>query len=179
MEKIFTLKPIGLDFFENAPLLVRSTMVAKCAPEDLMETLRGDTVWSEWAPALKKVVWTSKKPYAKNSTREVSLAGGMMVRENFFHWDENERVAFYVTESNIPGLEAFAEDYLIERLGPNETRLTWTVAITNSGFMSYLNPVTAKIMKLVFRGWLKRYSEILEARASARASEGVAQATAS
>ena len=76
-------------------------------------------------------------------------------------------------------LEAFAEDYLIERLGPNETRLTWTVAITNTGFMSYLNPVTARVMKLVFRRWLKRYSEILEAHAAARQGKPAAQAAAS
>lgn len=45
--------------------------------------------------------------------------------------------------------------------------------------MSYLNPVTAKIMKLVFSGWLKRYSKILEEHASEKAGAEVAQASAS
>jgi hypothetical protein len=104
------------------------------------------------------------RPYEKNATRDVSLVGGMLVKELFFHWEENERVAFYVTESTIPNLRKFAEDYIVERVSPNETRLTWTVAIENIGFMRYLNPVTAPIMKLVFRGWFKKYKKILETR---------------
>ena len=93
-----------------------------------------------------------------------------MVKEIFFHWEENERIAFYVTESTIPGLSKFAEDYKVERVGPNETRLTWTVAIENRGFMRHLNAITAPVMKLVFQSWLRKYKKILEAPATNPAS---------
>ena len=160
------LEPVTLDFFDTAPLRVRCTMVAKCTPEDLFDTLRGDTVWTEWAGVIQGVQWTSEKPYAENATRTVSLVGGVWVKELFFHWEENKRVAFYVTESNIPNLTRFAEDYLVERVGPDETRLTWTVAIENAGFMRYLNPITRLVLKPVFQGWLKKYERILEAKAA-------------
>jgi hypothetical protein len=168
MTEFNKLKPIGLDFFDRAPLRVETHMTARCSPEDFMETIRGDSVWTEWAPALKKVEWTSPKPYEQNATRDVTLAGGMVVREIFFHWKENERVAFYVTESNIPNLDVFAEDYRIERLSDDETKLTWVVAIQNRGFMTVFNPVMPYLLKLVFRGWLKSYKKILEARAASR-----------
>ena len=32
--------------------------------------------------------------------------------------------------------------------------------------MRYLNPIIAPIMKQVFKGWLKKYKTILEARAA-------------
>ena len=147
-----------------------------CVPqtEVLFETLRGDTVWTEWAGVIQGVEWTSEKPYAKNATRDVSLVGGMLVKEVFFHWEENERVAFYVTDSTIPNLSKFAEDYIVERVGPNETRLIWTVAIENVGFMRYLNPGTGPVLKLVFRGWFKKYKKILEARAAQPAPQPTA-----
>jgi hypothetical protein len=162
MTKLNKLDPVTLDFFDTAPLRVQCTMVAKCTPQRLFETLRGDTVWTEWAGAISAVDWTSEKPYAKNATRDVSLLGGMMVRELFFHWEENERIAFYVTESTIPKLSKFAEDYRVERVGPNETKLIWTVAIENQGLMRHLNAITGPVMKLVFEGWLKKYKKILE-----------------
>jgi len=77
----------------------------------------------------------------------------------------NERVAFYVTESTIPNLTKFAEDYVVERVGSNETRLTWTVAIENTGFMRYLNPITRLVLKPVFQSWFRRYKKLLEATA--------------
>jgi len=113
MSELNKLDPVTLDFFDTAPLRVQCSLQAKCTPERLFETLRGDTVWTEWAGVIEGVEWTSEKPYAKNATRNVSLAGGMMVKELFFHWEENERIAFYVTESTIPGLSKFAEDYRV------------------------------------------------------------------
>ena len=175
MTTIHKLEPITLDFFDNAPLRVQCTLVAKCTPEILFETLRGDTVWTEWAGVIQHVEWTSPEPIAKNSTRDVTVTGNMLVRELFFHWVENERVAFYVTESTIPGLNKFAEDYIVERVGPDETKLIWTVAIENTGFMKYLNPITQLVMRQVFKGWLRRYKKILEERAAVRVEPGVAQ----
>jgi hypothetical protein len=162
MTELHRLDPVTLDFFDSAPLRVQCTMLAKCSPERLFETLRGDTVWTEWAAVIEGVQWTSDKPYAKNATRDVSLLGGMMVRELFFHWEENERIAFYVTESTIPKLSKFAEDYRVERVGLDQTKLTWTVAIENQGLMRHLNAITAPVMKLVFQSWLKKYKKILE-----------------
>ena len=164
MTSLHKLQPTTLDFFDTAPLRIQCTMVAKCSPEVLFETLRGDTVWTEWAGVIEKVVWTSSEPVARNSTRDVALVGGMLVKEVFFHWEENERVAFYVTESTIPNLTKFAEDYVVEIVSPNETRLTWTVAIENAGFMRYLNPVMRYVLKPVFQRWFMRYKKILEAR---------------
>ncbi len=175
MTKLNTLEPVTIDFFDTAPLRVQCTLEAKCTPEVLFETLRGDTVWTEWAGVIQNVNWTSPKPYAQNSTRDVTITGNMLVRELFFHWEENERVAFYVTESTIPGLTSFAEDYVVERLGPNETRLTWTIAIENTGVMRYLNPLTKLIMKPIFDGWLRKYKRILEARAASRVEPKVSE----
>lgn len=155
-------QPVNLDFFNTANLRVTSVIEARCPSERIMETLRGDVVWTQWAPALKKVEWTSPKPYGQGSTRTVYLAGNQAVRELFFHWDENHRAAFYVVEGTLPGMQSFAEDYRIEPVNADVMRLTWTVAIELTGLQKYLAPVSAFFMKRVLQIWLDNYKVILE-----------------
>lgn len=170
MSKLRKLNPVGLDFFETAPLLIRNSIVAECDPEDLMETIRGDKVWTEWAAILRKVKWTSPKPYGQGSTRDVTLVAGIIIRELFFHWRDNERVCFYVTASNAPTMRAFAEDYRIERAGPGRMRLTWTLAADNKGVFRLFNPIVRFFFGRMAGRWLGAYKRILEARAASRAA---------
>ena len=66
----------------------------------------GDS-WTKWLD-LDKVTWTSPKPFRVGTTRTVEGQG--ILEEEFFIWDEGERMAFYVTATDLP-VKAFAEDY--------------------------------------------------------------------
>ncbi|HQQ63669.1 MAG TPA: SRPBCC family protein [Pseudomonadales bacterium] len=157
------LKPITEAFFKTANLRATAVMEANCTPERLMETLAGDTVWTEWAPMLKKVEWTSPKPYGPGAKRTVYLAGGQAVKENFFIWEPNRHVAFYVEEGTMSGMDSFAENYEIDVLDNGKAvRLTWTVAIQVTGAGVLFIPVSRFFMELTFKRWLKTYKRILE-----------------
>ena len=160
--KFHPLKPVGLDFFNSANLSITSTIEAKCTPEHLMKTIRGSEIWTQWAFAITKVDWTCEKPYGLNSTRTVSMLGGLTVKEVFFHWQENKHVAFYVNEANIPCMESFAENYLIDNLGNGITRLTWTVSMQMTGIFKIFAPVSQFFTGLVLQSWLNKYKKILE-----------------
>lgn len=163
MAEFKPLKAIDESFFRNANLIATASMEANCPPERLMETLAGDVVWTQWAPALKKVEWTSPKPYGQGSKRTVHLAGGQAVKENFFIWKDKERVAFYVEEATISGIESFAENYDITVLNNGQTtRLVWTVAIQVTGIGALFIPVSRFFMELFFKRWLQNYRKILE-----------------
>ena len=157
------LRPVGLNFFETANLRVTTHFEANCSRERLMETLRGDTVWTQWAPALKKVEWTCARPFGQGATRTVHLAGGQAVKENFFHWEEGKHIAFYVVEATIDGIESFAENYLIEACADGKkTRLTWTVAIQVTGVGALFIPVSRFFMTFFFKRWMNNYKQLLE-----------------
>ncbi len=161
------LKPIDESFFRTANLIATATMEANCPPERLMDTLAGDVVWTQWAPALKKVEWTSPKPYGPGAKRTVHLAGGQAVKENFFIWKPNEQVAFYVEEATLSGIESFAENYEITVFNNGRsTRLKWTVAIQVTGIGTLFTPVSRFFMELTFRRWLQKYKQILEGTAA-------------
>lgn len=161
--KFHPLRPFDESFFKTANLRVSVPMVAQCKPEQLMATLAADTIWTEWAPMLKKVEWTSPKPYAQGATRTVYLAGNQAVKEVFFIWKENEQVAFYVEEATINGINAFGENYEISVLPDGRTQLIWTVAIDVTGIGKLFIPVSAFFMRLIFKRWLKKYQALLEA----------------
>lgn len=158
--KFHPLRPFDESFFKTANLRVSVPMVAKCTPEQLMATLAADTIWTEWAPMLKKVEWTSER--GLNATRTVHLAGNQAVKEVFFIWKENQQVAFYVEEATINGIEAFGENYEISVLPDGRTQLIWTVAIDVSGIGKLFIPVSRFFMKLTFKRWLKKYAQLLE-----------------
>lgn len=154
------LRPFDESFFKTANLRVSVPMVAKCSPEQLMATLAADSIWTEWAPMLKRVEWTSER--GLNATRTVYLAGNQAVKEVFFIWKENQQVAFYVDEATINGIEAFGENYEISVLPDGRTQLIWTVAIEVSGIGKLFIPVSRFFMTLTFKRWLKKYAQLLE-----------------
>lgn len=158
--KFHPLRPFDESFFKTANLRVSVPMVAKCSPEQLMATLAADSIWTEWAPMLKRVEWTSER--GLNATRTVYLAGNQAVKEVFFIWKENQQVAFYVDEATINGIEAFGENYEISVLPDGRTQLIWTVAIEVSGIGKLFIPVSRFFMTLTFKRWLKKYAQLLE-----------------
>ena len=163
MTTFHTMKAIDESFFRSANLIASASMEANCPPERLMETLAGDVVWTQWAPPLKKVEWTTPAPHGQGSKRTVTLAGGQMVKENFFIWKPNQQVAFYVEEGTIAGIEAFAENYAISvHNNGQSTHLTWTVAIQVTGIGALFIPVSRFFMNFFFKRWLQNYKRILE-----------------
>jgi hypothetical protein len=157
------LKAVDESFFRTANLIASATMEANCPPERLMETLAGDVVWTQWAPVLKKVEWTSAPPHGQGSKRTVHLAGGQAVKENFFIWNTNQRVAFYVEEATISGIESFGENYDITVLNNGQSvHLKWTVALQVTGIGALFIPVSRFFMELCFKRWLQNYKRILE-----------------
>ncbi len=163
MATFHPMKAIDESFFRSANLIASASMEANCPPERLMETLAGDVVWTQWAPPLKKVEWMTPAPHGQGSKRTVTLAGGQMVKENFFIWKPNQQVAFYVEEGTIPGIEAFAENYTISvHNNGQSTHLTWTVAIQVTGIGALFIPVSRFFMNFFFKRWLQNYKRILE-----------------
>jgi Polyketide cyclase / dehydrase and lipid transport len=102
-----------------------------------------------WGPTVKRVTWTSPRPFGVGTTRDVVAPGGSTMRERDFRWDEGKSNAFYVYESSLPLFRRFAEDYIVEADGA-ETLFTWIVAIEpKNGFRLPLK-VLAPLVKLGF-----------------------------
>ncbi|WP_375480681.1 SRPBCC family protein [uncultured Jatrophihabitans sp.] len=150
MTRWYPLEEVDSTLFSSAQQILRYPIRLPVAPARVWESLSSDASVSAWGPFVRKVVWTTPRPFGVGTTREVTLPlGSVTVREKFFRWDESRGYSFYATSANRPGLRRFAEDYLLEPDGDG-TLFTWTVAIDPQPRLERVFPLTKPLNRLAF-----------------------------
>ncbi|MGI8761974.1 MAG: SRPBCC family protein [Jatrophihabitantaceae bacterium] len=125
----YPLEPCDESFFDSAPYVYRFPVELDVPPERVWQSLTSERSLGAWGLGLRKLEWTSPRPFGVGTTREVVLpANAMAVRERFFRWEDGTRKSFYGTQANRPILARFAEDYLLEKTAAG-SRFTWTAAL--------------------------------------------------
>lgn len=162
MTTFFRFREAGLEEMNETNFRVQQSIEMRCTPAQLMDVLRGESVWTQWLGALESVEWTSEGAPGPGATRNVYLKGGDVIREVFFIWEEDHRVAFYVEEGTMKDVSIFAEDYQIEATDKKMTRLTWTIALQLDGPAGLVAPVTGFLTRIAVKGWLKKLKQIVE-----------------
>ena len=115
-------------FFDNAPMRFVNAVELEARPRDVFAILADPASWPRWFPGMRKAKWTSAATKSVGSTRTVALAM-LTFDERFFRWQPDRRISFYVTAQSQPLVHALAEDYLLDEVPANMTRLTYTVAM--------------------------------------------------
>jgi hypothetical protein len=162
MTRWYALEPADRKIFSTASSLYRFPVRLPVPPHRVWESLASDESLAAWGLGVRRLTWTSPRPFGPGTTREVVLPlGSLTVREKFFRWDEGSGYSFYVTEANRPGLRRFAEDYAVEADGDGAL-LTWTIAIepksTLAPAMKVLGPVNKAAFGQFARGAKKYFA---------------------
>jgi hypothetical protein len=144
------LKAADASFFLDAPIVQRFPVRLSVPPERVWESLASERSMWDWGLGVKRLTWTSPRPFGVGTTREVVLPfGAMAVREKFFRWDEGKGYSFYVAEANRPLMERFAEDYVIEPDGDGSV-FTWTIALEPRRALRPVMRVASPLNRLAF-----------------------------
>lgn len=117
------LRPVGLDFTEDAP--VRLTFAAEAAspPEAVYRALAEEVEgWPRWFRAV-----TLARPTHGGAGREIRLVGGVRLRETIMAAEPGQRYAYRVDETNTPGVRALLEEWRLTPAGSG-TLVRWTFA---------------------------------------------------
>lgn len=129
MTRWYQLEKPGESAFTDASVIYRYPIRLRVPPARVWQSLASDESLAAWGLGVRRLTWTSPRPFGVGTTREVVLPlGSMTVRERFFRWDEGSGYSFYVEAANRPGLRQFAEDYAVEPDGDGSL-LTWTIAL--------------------------------------------------
>lgn len=152
---------VDMRFFDTAPVRFTNSIEINSTPEKIFAAFEDAESWPVWAPAIKKVTWTSPKPFGLGTTRTVDMQGGIAGYEEFIAWEPGKRMAFRFNEATMPGMDAFGEDYIVETTA-NGCRVTWTVAMAPTGISRVVIPVFKPVMKLVFGKFLKNLKKYAE-----------------
>lgn len=154
----FTGQPVDERFFDEAPQVLRATFeIAKPAEEVWAELVADDAL--SWCSILDGVRWTSPRPFGVGTTRTVtSLKGLNVLDERFFRWEEGRRKSFYAVRSTGPLFRRFAEDYLLEPVSEDSSRLTWTIAFEPQPLAKLATPINRRLLSSLFRDTRRHYA---------------------
>lgn len=103
------LRPVGLGFAEDAPTRLVFTARASAAPDAVYRALAEEvTGWPSWFRAV-----TLARPTGGGGGREIRLMGGVRFQETVMAADPGLRYAYRVDETNVPGVRALLEEWLL------------------------------------------------------------------
>ncbi|MGB8331811.1 MAG: SRPBCC family protein [Polyangiales bacterium] len=159
-------RPLTLDAFDRLDDSFRFETTLDATPERVFAVFEDPDSWPVWAGAIRKVTWTSRKPFGVGTSRDVEIVGGLTAHERFFVWEPPHRMAFYFEGTNKPAVSSLAEYYELRALDGGRTRFVWRVAYEPRSFMRYLSAPLRPLVRLmgarIVRG-LERYVRELPA----------------
>ncbi|MBL4865473.1 MAG: SRPBCC family protein [Pseudomonadales bacterium] len=146
----FPCRAVEESFLTTAPMRFVNEVILDAPPEGVFRMFEDGDSWSKWIKGLKRVEWTSPKPFGVGTTRTVTL-DVMSVKEYFFIWEQNKRFTFYFTSTSMPFVKALCEDYLLEPIGEGKTKFTYTVACEPSLPLKLSGPIGKYALRKLFK----------------------------
>lgn len=128
--------------------------------ERLFATLEDGPSWGKWLNVIQNVEWTSPKPFARGTTRTVTLRGGVVVDELFSAVEPARRMSFSVCATNSGLVSGLGESYELEPIGPDRCRLRWTLALRLAGPLAAVEPLVSLALPGVQGRLLKRLERV-------------------
>lgn len=123
----FSCRAVDAEFFATAPWRWVNEVELDASADAVFALFEDGAAWPKWFKDIRKVEWTSPRPFGVGTTRTVTLAT-IKVWEHFFRWDPGRGMSFYMLSTSLPLARALAEDYRLEPLGPGRCRFVYTVA---------------------------------------------------
>ena len=99
------------------------------------------------------------------STREITLKTlgvNLAIQERFLAWDEGKRFAFSFEALNLPLLRSGAEDYRLEPVGTDQTRLLWLFCYEPTLLTKTVHPLARQIFGRMFQRAANRLADYLK-----------------
>ncbi|MFE5807510.1 MULTISPECIES: SRPBCC family protein [unclassified Streptomyces] len=117
------LRPVGLDFIDDAPVRLVFAADTAAPPEDVYQALAEEVEgWPGWFRAV-----VLARPTHGGAGREIKLMGGVRFQETIMAADPEQRYAYRVDTTNAPGVSALLEEWRLTPAGAG-THVRWTFA---------------------------------------------------
>jgi len=134
--KMYPLEPAGDDLLRRARAHSVAEREIPVSAEHLFATLEEGATWCQFFPVIRKVEWTSPRPFGEGTTRTVTVVGGVRLDEVFWTWKPGSQMGFEIVAASNRALKGLVELYDVVPLGDQRCRLRWEMAIELNGRMS-------------------------------------------
>jgi hypothetical protein len=147
----FSLDPCDEAFLGSASVRDVGVFEIALPAAEVWAELTGDDAL-HWCRALD-IEWTSPRPFGVGTTRTARVYKGaaLVLKEEFFIWEEGKRKSFYGLSASLPAYRRLAEDYVVEEETPERCRFTWTIASEPTPLGRAMRPLVKPITNSFFR----------------------------
>ncbi len=130
---LYQCRPVGCEFLSQAPLRAAVSLHADVDAGRLFEILAAAAATPKWALPITQARWLSPAPFGIGSRRVITFAGRLVGHERYIAWEPGRRLAYSLETTNVPGIEALAEEYRIIPSSGGGCELSWTLAVGMRG----------------------------------------------
>jgi uncharacterized protein YndB with AHSA1/START domain len=156
-----------LDFFDVAPFRVVTEVILSSPPHVVFDTFADDAAWPRWFTEVRVQRWLGAETHGVGARREVTFSSfgvAVPVRERFLAWQPGKRFAFSMDAIGLPVLHAAGEDYRLEALGRDRTRLRWLFCYDPALPGQMVDPALRLFLRRVLARAAGRLSSVVQKR---------------
>ena len=133
--KMHPLEPAGQDLLRRAEAHSVVEREYPIAAERLFAMFEEGPTWCEFFPVIRKVEWTSPRPFDVGTTRTVTVIGGVRLDEVFWAWKPGSQMGFAISAASNRSIQGLVELYDFLPLDDGHCKLRWEMGMELSGRM--------------------------------------------
>lgn len=126
---LFKCNPVDLHFFETAPYLYQFQVEIDAPADEVFKVFKDWQTWPKWYKGIRKIEAVGSQLNGLGARRITTMKNGVAADETFYIWEENRRISFYTTGTNIPCARSLAELYELTPLSEEHCRFNYTVGL--------------------------------------------------
>jgi uncharacterized protein YndB with AHSA1/START domain len=139
-----------LGFVERAPVRVVERITARADAGRVFHALNDPAAVAAWWKGSSRIAWATPEPHGVGSSRVISPAPGLRLRETFIGWEPGRLWACTITASSAPLFARYVIRVDLTETGTS-TELTWTSAVQPSWLGRMAGPLFARIVRRTIR----------------------------
>jgi uncharacterized protein YndB with AHSA1/START domain len=122
------LRPVGLEFLEDAPLKVAIEVRSSLPRATVWEAFVDPTTWVDWFPGVEAADYPKDDaPYGVGTIRTATVSG-QLFEETILAWDEPTRWTYRIDRCTAPLASAQVESTELEETQDGGTCVRWILA---------------------------------------------------
>ncbi|SDM62591.1 Polyketide cyclase / dehydrase and lipid transport [Streptomyces sp. cf386] len=155
------LRSEDLSFLERAPVRRTRTRDLHAPAEAIFEQLAAHQEnWPRWFGPANECHYVGPPPYGVGTVRFLRLYKAIRAHETVLVRDPAERFAYWVRDTNVPGLAAMMEQWNLTPLADGRTRVSWTMAVDCSAPVRLMFRATQRHVDKIFQEAMKRLERL-------------------
>jgi len=124
----YEMRPVGLEFLEQAPLRVEIAVTSRLAPERVWQAFVDAGSWKDWFPGVRSASYPGESAAYGVGTRRVADVEGELFDETILAWQEPTLWTYRIDRCTAPLAHAQAESTQLAPAAAGGTRVVWILA---------------------------------------------------